>query len=156
MPNRANYDAWGPHQTVTGPSLEYEHLAEVSDEDWPEENIAPGIKTIFPHVSIAGGLISQLFPGTEVGSSYTIQNLLISEEPTQERIEQAEEQFEFLNYVVREEDYRTCEIIQRGLGKGPAHVIFGRNEGGLQTFHRWVDDLITTEDEDLAGLFPPI
>jgi hypothetical protein len=32
-------------------------------------------------------------------------------------------------------------------------VLFGRNEGGGQRFHRWVDALLATNDTDLSGLF---
>jgi hypothetical protein len=31
--------------------------------------------------------------------------------------------------------------------------LFGRNEGGGQRFHGWVDKIIETEDEDLNKLF---
>jgi hypothetical protein len=31
-------------------------------------------------------------------------------------------------------------------------VLFGRNEGGLQRFHRWVEALVTTDDADLPRL----
>jgi hypothetical protein len=33
------------------------------------------------------------------------------------------------------------------------HVLFGKNEGGGQRFHQWVDTLLETSDEDLPKLF---
>ncbi|SVE38730.1 uncharacterized protein METZ01_LOCUS491584 [marine metagenome] len=32
-------------------------------------------------------------------------------------------------------------------------VLFGRNEGGGQVFHNWVNQLIKTKDKDLLNLF---
>ena len=66
----------------------------------------------------------------------------------------AEKQFDMLEYVVREEDYATGLRQQRALMSGAkAFVMFGRNEGGGQRFHGWVDRLIATADADLPQLF---
>ena len=32
-------------------------------------------------------------------------------------------------------------------------MLFGRNEGGGQRFHGWVQDIIDTDDEGLNALF---
>ena len=65
--NRPIYYAWGPHQRVTSPDPSLLELEDVPEEDWPIERLCGGVWTIFPHVSIAGGigggLVSQLFPG---------------------------------------------------------------------------------------------
>ncbi|MGI9624759.1 MAG: aromatic ring-hydroxylating oxygenase subunit alpha [Acidimicrobiales bacterium] len=159
--NRANYDAWGPHQQVSTPSLDLEDLEESPPEKWPTDRLASGLSTLFPHVSIARRaagdgsiMVSQLFPGSEVGSSYTIQNFLVRGELTDERVESAQQSMDFLRKVVADEDYRTCERIQRTLLTGAKpNVLFGRNEGGGQTFHRWVDAVVETDDSALAELF---
>ena len=66
----------------------------------------------------------------------------------------AEQQFEFLEYVVQEEDYATGIALQKNLNVGVRdHVLFGKNEGGGQRFHQWVDTLLATADEDLPELF---
>ena len=36
---------------------------------------------------------------------------------------------------------------------GKSVNLFGRNEGGGQRFHGFVDELLATEDDDLAALF---
>ena len=60
----------------------------------------------------------------------------------------------FLLDVVRDEDYATGKRIGRTLATGAkANVLFGRNEGGGQRFHSWVDALIETEDSDLPAIF---
>jgi hypothetical protein len=121
-----------------------------------------GVWTIFPHVSIAsfdaggrGVLVSQLFPGERVGESVTVQSYLLEAEPEEAQRAAAEKMFELLGYVVREEDYATGLRQQRALATGARHdVLFGRNEGGGQRFHRWVERLLATDDDSLPRAFP--
>ena len=62
--------------------------------------------------------------------------------------------FKFLEYVVEEEDYATGLRQQKALLTGNMpHVMFGRNEGGGQRFHGWVDRLLNTDDQALPSLF---
>lgn len=158
--NQALYYAWGPHQRVSGPDAslaKYEDLAEA-----PSAHLMAGVWTIFPHVSIAGFdgggrgvMISQLFPGETPLESYTVQNYLMERPPeNEEAAKAAHEQFKFLEYVVQEEDYATGLRLQKALRTGAMpHVQFGRNEGGGQRFHAWVDKLLETDDQALPGLF---
>lgn len=161
MPNQAIYRAFGPHQRVSSPNpllLEFENKP---DEAWDEATMLMGVWTIFPHVSIAsfdgggrGVMISQLFPGDSPSESYTIQNYLMENEPSEEAIPLAQDQFKLLEYVVREEDYATGIRQQRALETGLKEtVMFGRNEGGGQSFHTWLDRLLSTDDQDLPQLF---
>ena len=160
MPNKALYDAWGPHQRVTMPIPNPETLEAMSEEDWPMAFLAAGIWTIFPHISIAlfdaGGpffMISQLIPGDTPGTSVTNQNFLTVGECDDERRQKMQEQMKFLEHVVRDEDYYTGLLVQRSLETGlQKDVLFGRNEGGGQRFHSWVDALIATDDENLPKL----
>jgi hypothetical protein len=56
--------------------------------------------------------------------------------------------------VVRDEDYFTGLRIQRALQTGAlSDVLFGRNEGGGQRFHRFVDALLAADDAELPALF---
>ena len=56
--------------------------------------------------------------------------------------------------MVKEEDYATGLKLQKGLKTGKMKsVLFGRNEGGGQVFHNWVNKLIKTKDKDLLNLF---
>ena len=159
--NKAVYDAWGPHQRVNMPLPGMEALEARPEEEWPNSLLLAGIWTIFPHVSIAtfdadGPLfmISQLFPGESVEQSTTVQTFLAPGEPGTRQLAKIEEQMDFLHHVVRDEDYATGKRIGRGLASGAkTHVLFGRNEGGGQRFHSWVDALLETPDEDLADAF---
>jgi hypothetical protein len=88
-------------------------------------------------------LISQLFPGDAPGSSVTVQNYFVAAEPSAERREEAERVADFLERVVREEDYFTGLRLQHALATGAKeHVLFGRNEGGGQRFHTLLDSFV--------------
>jgi hypothetical protein len=99
-------------------------------------------------------MVSQLFPGDRVDTSITVQSYLMEKEPSDEQRVAADAQFKLLEYVVAEEDYATGLRQQRALTTGiKTHVMFGRNEGGGQRFHRWLEQLLRTDDEDLEQLF---
>jgi phenylpropionate dioxygenase-like ring-hydroxylating dioxygenase large terminal subunit len=168
LSNQAIYDAWGPHQRVSSPDerlLRFEHL---EDAEWPSAALTAGVWTIFPHTSIAGfqvkaedgtaaslHMVSTLFPGSEVGTSTTVQTFLSTEEPTPALQVALDAQKQFLLHVVRDEDYATGNRIQRALATGlKDEVLFGRNEAGGQRFHAWVDRLLAADSPAaLAALF---
>ena len=161
FPNQALYYAWGPHQRVSSPDPTLANYEDLPEEQWNEAHLMAGVWTIFPHISIAGFdgggrgvMISQLFPGKTPLESFTVQNYMMENEPTEEQAEAATAQFKLLEYVVQEEDYATGLRQQTALMTGAmSHVQFGRNEGGGQRFHQWLDTLLATEDEDLNALF---
>ena len=160
-PNRALYDSWGPHQRVTSPNPKLQALEETPEDDWDVRLLMGGVWTIFPHVSIAtfeaggrGALISQLFPGPDPDTSVTVQNYLLDHEPDDDERVLAAQQADFLEMVVRDEDYFTGNRIQRSVKTGAKReFLFGRNEGGGQRFHGWVDRILATDDADLPSLF---
>ncbi len=169
--NRANFFFWGPHQRLSAPSkmatrvgsdIE-EDLSQMSDAELPDDALLSGVWTIFPHISIAsfygggqrGAMISQLFPGKTVGESYTTQFYVMENQPqTEADIKSAHEQFDFLEVVVRDEDYATGkrqhEALQSGLLKD---VLFGKNERGGQVFHQWAAKLTNASDDELLDIF---
>jgi nitrite reductase/ring-hydroxylating ferredoxin subunit len=162
FPNQAIYYSWGPHQRVAGPARGMEGLLSDNEDEWPTEYLIAGVWTIFPHISIAGFegggrsvMLSQLFPGETPGTSYTIQHYMMEKPPADEAaIKAARDQFDFLKYVVQDEDYATGLKQQKALEtRAKEHVLFGRNEEGGHNFHRWVDTIIETSDEDLPKLF---
>ncbi len=171
--NRANYFAFGPHQRLSTPSQfaikvsgeddQPLDLNAIADDKLPQDVLVQGVWTIFPHISIAsfyggglrGAMISQLFPGDTVGESYTTQFYVMEHEPTDEvAIQAARDQFDFLEIVVRDEDYKTGkrqhEALQSGLMK---EVLFGRNERGGQVFHQWAEKLTKASDAELVEIF---
>jgi phenylpropionate dioxygenase-like ring-hydroxylating dioxygenase large terminal subunit len=162
FPNRALYHAFGPHQRVDSPNPLLLKLEQKPEQDWNVRHLLGGVWTIFPHVSIAsfdaggrGVLVSQLFPGASVGESTTVQTYLLEQAPDDEARAAADKMFELLGYVVREEDYATGLRQQRALATGAkSHVLFGRNEGGGQRFHRWLEHLLALDEAALASAFP--
>ncbi len=151
-PSRPIYDAWGPHQRMTAPYDSLTKWAGVPDDDVVLSEIDGGVWTIFPHISIAGfpvgerGLmISQLFPGDTPETSKTIQNFVVIDEPTDELISLAKKQADFFDHVVRNEDYYTGIRIGKNIATGAkSEFLFGRNEGGGQLFHTYLDTLLET------------
>jgi len=161
MSTKALYDAWGPHQRVSAPDRHFGELAELPEDQWDIGLLSGGVWTIFPHVSVAafdaGGkiyMVSQLFPGASADESLTIQNFLHTRPADDDQAALVAERMEFLGRVVADEDYYTGLRIQRTVKTGAkAHFMFGRNEGGGQRFHRWVDALIAVDDDELSGVF---
>ncbi len=160
IPNKAVYDAWGPHQRVGMPIPGMEALEALDEDDWPLDGMTAGVWTIFPHISVAsfdaGGklyMLSQLFPGSTPDESVTHQIFLSPVAPDAEHQAKIDEQMAFLKNVVRDEDYYTGKRIQRSIKTGAKkEVLFGRNEGGGQRFHTWVEALIHTDDANLAAV----
>ena len=147
LSNKPIYFEWGPHQRMTSPDPNLLALRDVPEQEWNLDLMVGGVWTIFPHVSFAGGngggLISQLFPGSTPGSSVTIQNYYVSSEPSAEERVLAEQKADFLEAVVRDEDYYTGLRLQRALAtRAREHVVFGRNEGGGQRFHQMLDHFL--------------
>jgi nitrite reductase/ring-hydroxylating ferredoxin subunit len=161
MSTKALYDAWGPHQRVTAPDRHYEPLVGREPDDWAMSELIGGVWTIFPHVSIASFdaagkvyMVSQLFPGDTPDTSRTLQTFLHTLEPDDTIREAMVERMAFNYGVVNDEDYYTGKRIQRALRTGAKKVnMFGRNEGGGQRFHTFLDEVLTTDDADLPALF---
>jgi nitrite reductase/ring-hydroxylating ferredoxin subunit len=161
IPNKALYDAWGPHQRVSMPNPALASLESLPEEEWNVDLLIGGVWTVFPHVSIADFyagvklyMVSQLFPGPSVGESLTIQSFLATTAPDDAQKEAIAGMMKFLEHVVRDEDYFTGLRIQRALEAGALRdVLFGRNEWGGQRFHRFVDRVLAADDAELPALF---
>ncbi len=157
--HRADYYAYGSHVRMVAPRA-YAKLADLPEEDWRDEDLLGGVWTIFPNISIAafdaGGtvyLVSQMFPGAHPGESVTTQNFLHTRPPDEEQPAKMAGVMAFLESVVGGEDYYTGLRIQKALKTGAKEFsYFGRNEGGGQLFHRWIDALVKTDDEALPAL----
>ncbi|MCP5181124.1 MAG: aromatic ring-hydroxylating dioxygenase subunit alpha [Pseudomonadales bacterium] len=157
-PFQPDFYAWGPHVRVTSPKG-HDTFRDRPESEWTNDEMTPGVWTIFPNVSIAGSpttggyMVSQMFPGDTVDSSFTIQNFLRFGDPAEASAKELAANMAFLRRVVEEEDYRAGLNVQRALSTGAkAFSLFGRNEGGGQLFHRWVDALLETPDDKLADL----
>ena len=152
----------GPHQRVTGPRGNWAKLEGRPTSEWPESVLTGGVWSVFPHGSIAGFEIeghkiyqvARVFPGATADESVTYLDFISTAPKTDEFIAAANKQIAFLENVVRDEDYATGLKIQRTVKTGAKKLLhFGRNEGGAQYVHGWLDALLVTADEDLNELF---
>ena len=152
----------GPHQRVTGPRGNWAKLEGRPTSEWPASVLTGGVWSVFPHGSIAGFEIeghkiyqvARVFPGATADESVTYLDFISTAPKTDEFIDAANKQIAFLENVVRDEDYATGLKIQRTVKTGAKkELIFGRNEGGAQYVHGWLDALLVTADEDLNELF---
>ena len=170
MSPRAIYGYWGPHQRLAQPR---DSKAGVRGDinlfqgdpdrpgDWPLASMMLGEWIIFPNVSInifyrggLGMLISQVIPGRHSDESVTVQSYYLAEPPDDSALSEAAAQHEFLARVVGNEDLPVSAGQQLAIGSGFVdEFIFGRNEGGLQAFHAWVDRVLDTDDAGLDALF---
>jgi phenylpropionate dioxygenase-like ring-hydroxylating dioxygenase large terminal subunit len=148
MGNVMTWDAWGPHQRVAFARRVTHELRDIPESDWTPAKHVGFVHTVFPHVSVAGNggrgaMVSQLLPGPTSDRSRTIQTHLIAKDATDEERANTLKRVDFLEWVVNEEDYKTGLGIQSALASGAnTEFVFGRNEPGNQTFHRWVDELL--------------
>lgn len=152
----------GPHQRVTGPRGSWAKLENRAVEDWPDWALVSGVWSVFPHASIAGFdvvghkmyQVARIFPGDTADESVTYLDFISTAPPTPENIATIEQQISFLEKVVRDEDYATGLKIQRTVKTGAKkEFFFGRNEGGAQYVHGWLDVLLETADADLNDVF---
>lgn len=167
--NRAFYFAQGPHQRVIAPqgrpgSVAPDDLYGLGRLPAPHEPIDPllmGEWILFPGTSIntfyIGGircvLVSIVVPGSKVGTSTTTQTFLAEAAPDDATRAAMGEMCAFLAHVVGDEDLPTSAFQQKAMATGlVGEVRFGRNEGGLQHFHTWLDRVIAADDAALAEL----
>lgn len=167
--NRAFYFAQGPHQRVIAPQG---RPGEAAPDDLyalgrlpaPGEPIDPllmGEWILFPGTSINTFyivgircvLVSIVVPGAEVGTSTTTQTFLAETVPHDAARSAMHEMTAFLAHVVGDEDLPTSAFQQQVMATGLLpEVQFGRNEGGLQHFHAWLDRVIAADDMALPEL----
>ncbi|MBT7334932.1 MAG: aromatic ring-hydroxylating dioxygenase subunit alpha [Gammaproteobacteria bacterium] len=160
LSHQPDYYAWGPHVRVVSPN-NFADLANTPEADWADTQITQGVWTIFPNISIAGGanrdgmyMVSQLYPGESPMTSTTQQNFLHFGDVKDVDQEALDGFMSLMHTVVAQEDYATGFNVQSALSTGAkAFSYFGRNEGGGQLFHRWVDAILAASDDELPALF---
>jgi len=162
FPSEAVFHRVGSHQRVTVPRGPWESLETLPHGEWPDALLTSGVWSVFPHASIAGFAlgdhmiyqVAQIFPGTNADESITHLDFITTAPLTDEYVARANKQIDFLERVVRDEDYATGLGIQRALKTGTRQaVVFGRNEPGAQYVHGWIDEILRTPDEGLTDLF---
>lgn len=165
FPSDAIFHHFGPHQRVTGIKLQKKdavRIEGIDESQWPVESMIGGVWNIFPHVAIAGFevddaelyQIATLYPGDNADHSMTRLDFVSLTPPTPKFSEKVDGYISFLLSVVRDEDYATGNLIQKNVKTGAKkEFVFGRNEGGAQHIHGWIDRILNASDSDLARLF---
>jgi carnitine monooxygenase subunit len=135
------FDSFGPHHRLIFPLNSILELDNVAEDQWdPFQNMVV-IYALFPNivlsVTIANGELFRIYPASVPGRSITVhQNstpLDISEESVAAG---AQAVFDYAHATVRDEDYRLVAGLQANLESGARdHLLFGRNEPGLQHRH---------------------
>ncbi|WP_207387042.1 aromatic ring-hydroxylating dioxygenase subunit alpha [Frankia sp. Cppng1_Ct_nod] len=149
LSNIAAFDSWGPHQRN---AFALRPIAEAVTQ--PPEARDPtacvgAIFWLFPGLAISGGwrqhvAVSLVLPGRTVEESRTQQVILLRHPPADDdERKTADTTRDWFHDVVLDEDYATGFGVQRGLAAlGGTDFVFGRNEPGVQHFHRVVKGLL--------------
>lgn len=142
------HDIHGHHQILTMARRNLPELTELPEAEWQAGNYLRRIYCVFPNFQVSGivggyFLISQILPDTCATKSVTIQTILSARTPETSEERAAAEAFRDMAYnAVEVEDYPIGFGIQAGLASGAnEHFVIGRNEPGLQHYHKTVADL---------------
>ena len=137
------HDAYGPHQRLVFGRRSLGELDGVPEAQWNAETHLRRIHLCFPNLAISGVLgdhclVSQVYPGPTPETTTTRQTVLAAHVPVTDAEKQATETFsQLVLRAVSEEDYAIGFTIQESLRAGGNRAFtFGRNEPGVQHFHK--------------------
>ena len=146
------HDTFGPHQRLTFGRKTLADIDAPPDDPNEAERHIRIIHSVFPNLSISGivggfCLVSQVFPGKTPETTVTRQSILCSEAPdTEEKLNAVKEFSAMTLQAVQEEDYKIGFSIQSAIKSGAnKEFVFGRNEPGLQHYHRTVAKIMGNE-----------
>ena len=148
--NRNTYDYFGPHLRIGFANKPISAIRDRPPEEWPPMfEVMSMVHYVFPNVSISGQpnrplMVSRLLPGPTPDRSVT-QQYHYYRAPIEgdEATVMAEARRKLYAQVTGDEDFATGFKINRSLGAiADGHFRFGRNEGGNQNLHRWIDQLV--------------
>jgi nitrite reductase/ring-hydroxylating ferredoxin subunit len=135
------FDSYGPHHRLIFPLNGILELDDVPEEQWEPFRSMVVIYALFPNivlsVTIANGELFRVYPGSEPGRSITVhQNSTPLDISDESMAAGAHAVFDYAHATVRDEDYRLVAGLQANLESGVRdHLVFGRNEPGLQHRH---------------------
>jgi phenylpropionate dioxygenase-like ring-hydroxylating dioxygenase large terminal subunit len=148
LSNMAIFDSWGPHQRNAFALRPIADAVDQKPDQWDPALTVGVIYWLFPGLAISGGLrnqtaVSLVLPGSTWDTSRTQQVIVLRDEPRdEEQQKEAERTRDWFHDVVLDEDYAMGYSVQRGLeAMAEQDMLFGRNEPGVQHFHRALRDL---------------
>lgn len=139
------HDVFGRHQLLTMARRNLPELDAMPEAEWDAGSYIRQIHCTFPNFQLSGirgghCLVSQIFPGSTPTESVTIQTILSARKPETPEQQADSEAFSAMALeAVGSEDYPIGFGIQAGLSSGANRAfLIGRNEPGLQHYHRMV------------------
>lgn len=142
------FDAFGPHHRLVFPLRAIDDVRDVPETEWVPLDRVVVIYAIYPNIVLSvtavNGEIFRVYPGSEPGESTTYhQNAWRFPLDNESSRESAEAVFEYAHHTVRDEDYALATRLQGNLDTGLSpHLVFGRNEPGLQHRHAVITDAL--------------
>jgi phenylpropionate dioxygenase-like ring-hydroxylating dioxygenase large terminal subunit len=154
LSNMAAFDKWGAHQRNSFALRPIQAAVDTPKEQWDPALCVGAIYWLFPGMAIAGGwrsqvVVSLVLPGNTWDTSHTQQILALRHEPADDDERKAVDHTrDWFHDVVMDEDYATGYGVQRGLDAfAGEEFVFGRNEPGVQHFHRMLKELTDSPHE---------
>lgn len=143
------FDAFGPHHRLVFPLNGILTLEDTPEDEWePLQNMVV-IYALHPNIvlscTIANGELFRVYPADEPGRSVTVhQNSTPLDVSDSSVAAGAAAVFDYAHATVRDEDYALVAGLQANLRSGARdHLLFGRNEPGLQHRHQTWDAAVT-------------
>jgi carnitine monooxygenase subunit len=135
------FDSFGPHHRLVFPLNGILDLETIPEEQWdPLQNMVV-IYALFPNIvlscTIANGELFRVYPSDAPGRSITVHQNSTPMDLSDESVAAgAQAVFDYAHATVRDEDYALAASLQANLESGAReHLVFGRNEPGLQHRH---------------------
>ncbi|WP_322747102.1 MULTISPECIES: aromatic ring-hydroxylating dioxygenase subunit alpha [unclassified Frankia] len=146
LSNIAAFDSWGPHQRNAFALRTIAEASTAPPQTWDPATCVGAIFWLFPGLAVSGGWrqsvsVSLVLPGRTPEESRTQQVILLRRPPADDEERRAADVTrDWFHDVVRDEDYSTGFGVARGLAAlAGTDFVFGRNEPGVQHFHRVID-----------------
>jgi len=140
--NRATFKAFGPNHRMLGARRTIDELRSLPENEWDVFDKTVVICVLFPNTVFTYQRDHvetwHMFPGATPDDTVMYVSLYIPEPVTSPKAkEHWDKNFDLLMATVENEDFPTCEGMQRGFYSGAQDsIVFGRNEPALQHFHR--------------------
>lgn len=146
--NRNTYDLFGPHVRVGFANKPIVAMKDTPVDQWNLPEAMSLVHYVFPNISLSGQpgrpmMMSRMLPGPTVNRS-TVMQYHYSRTPIDTDAARDEMEARRVLYaaVTRDEDFATVLGINGSLPAiADESFLFGRNEGGNQNLHAWVDRL---------------
>ena len=144
---------FGPHIHMGMPRKEFTELVDKPESEWPVSEYG-GLYLLFPNISLNiygmpdGGQfvsMSRVYPGKTVGTSRTLQISARAAHSNPDLPDSRwEELHDFIEHVVKTEDYSVSETGQNNLKYAPPgfRPVIGANELAIQQMHSEIERIL--------------